>query len=162
MNDKRKPEQTHTGGIDPAALAGAALAGALTVSAPPGPYAPASMVIGLTLLLVILGYDVDPHRERFQSIAFSAVFGLVCILIIGFPLEVWFADNWLERLKILLKEKPQDKEQTYSSIPPLGILSLWVLLSGAMFMYDRNRVKVKKILSSLAKINWRKKKSRNR
>jgi hypothetical protein len=141
MKDSTRSIQTPIGGIDPAALAVAVFAGALSVFAPQGPYSPGSILTGLTLLFVILGYDVNPHRNLYQSIAYGAVFGLVCILIIGYPLEILWADDKVKRLHILFKEIPSDDEQKFSSIPPLAILVLWVLLSAAMCSYDRYRAK---------------------
>src|SRR5688572_7865520 len=68
------------GGIDPAALAVASLAAAVSVIAPPGPYGPASMMIGATILVVIFAYDVAPRRTLSQSIAFGGVCALMSLL----------------------------------------------------------------------------------
>jgi hypothetical protein len=80
-----------SGGIDPAALAAATLAGALSLMGPEGPYKPPSMVMGGTLLTLLYGYDFEPDRGKRQSVAFSAVSGLCWMLFLGFPLEYSFS-----------------------------------------------------------------------
>jgi hypothetical protein len=72
------------GGIDPAALAVASLAAAVSIIAPPGPYGPASMMIGATILVVIFAYDVAPRRTLSQSIAFGGVCALISSLALGY------------------------------------------------------------------------------
>src|SRR3954462_6737704 len=125
------------GGIDPAALAGAALAGALTVFTPPGPWAPGSMIVGLTLLGFIWGYDVDPHREPRQSFAFAAVVGLISTLVIGYPLEVLFSPTSFDTFKTLLHETRE--QQHYSDVPPWVVLTLWALITFIAFLFDKQR-----------------------
>lgn len=85
-----------SGGIDPAALAAATLAGAISLMGPAGPYLPPSMVMGGTLLALLYGYDYHPDREARQSLAFSAVSGLCWMLFLGFPLEYIFSRGRLD------------------------------------------------------------------
>jgi uncharacterized BrkB/YihY/UPF0761 family membrane protein len=135
MNEPKK----RSGGIDPAALAAAALAAAISTIAPSGPYGPASMVIGITILLLILAYDVDPHRSRAQSVAFSAVVALIALLSLGFPMECVFAAHPMARLHVLLKEIPQDKDLPMSEVPPLAAIVLWMLITIVLYWRDRRR-----------------------
>jgi hypothetical protein len=129
------------GGIDPAALAAASLAAAVSVIAPPGPYGPASIIIGLTMLLVVLGYDIDPDRTRRQSLAFSGVCALISLLVLGYPLEILWATSKLERLLVMLKERTDD--HNYSEVPPIFVLSLWLVLTAVFYSFDRRRSALK-------------------
>ncbi|HEX2331574.1 MAG TPA: hypothetical protein VHI32_00225 [Burkholderiales bacterium] len=79
------------GGIDPAALAAATLAAAVSVISPPGPYNPGSSLIGVVVLAVIVGFDHEPIRHRGESFAYSSVFGLILWLAIAYPVEIVFS-----------------------------------------------------------------------
>jgi hypothetical protein len=127
------------GGIDPAALAVAALAAAVSVIAPPGPYGPACMMIGATILCVIFAYDVEPSRGRGKNLAFSAVCALISLLTLGFLLECAFAKNKAMRLHLLLAEPEHDIE--HSEVPPLVILCLWIVAWSGHYWLDRWRCK---------------------
>ena len=137
MNGEPKKLEKRSGGIDPAALAAAALAAAISSIAPPGPYGPVSMIIGATILLLIFAYDVEPHRSRYQSLAFSAVAALIAVLALGFPMECIFAVNKLARLSVLLKEFDSDLAQ--SEVRPIATIVLWLVLT--LFFYWRDRKK---------------------
>ncbi len=76
--------------IDPAALLGVALAGAVTMTLGEGEWELWSSFIGLTLLLVLHAYHGIPRRRSAQSAAFGAVWGLCFNLVIGVVLEVMF------------------------------------------------------------------------
>jgi hypothetical protein len=128
-------EKTESG-IDPAALAAAAIVAALTVIAPPGPYGPNSMIIGATILLLVFAYDVNPHRSWFQSLAFAAVIALVVTLILGYPLECICSQQHVERIKILLREK---KEEEYSEVPPGLMILFWFAITGVVYFFDRKK-----------------------
>jgi hypothetical protein len=127
------------GGIDPAALAIAALAAAVSVIAPPGPYGPACMMIGITILWVIFAYDVEPHRGPGKNLAFSAVCALISLLALGFPLECAFATDRAMRLHVLRAEP--DSDIKHSEVPPLVILGLWIVMWCAYYWLDRWRCK---------------------
>jgi hypothetical protein len=75
-------------GIDPAALAAATLGAAITVIGPPGPYNAGGSLMGGALLLVIIGFDIEPLRSRKEVMAFSAAFALIAWLVVAFPVEV--------------------------------------------------------------------------
>lgn len=120
------------GGIDPAALAGATLAGAVSIFGPEGPYKPPSIIIGVILIAILTAYDIEPFRDSLQSIAFSAVFGLAIILSLGAILEVFFGWCYPDHKK----ENP-----TISVIPDLVIFLVWGVGTISTFYIDRNRVK---------------------
>jgi hypothetical protein len=147
-----KLESTRTGGIDPAALAAAVLAGAFTVFAPPGPWSLGGSLLGITLLLVIWGYDEDPHRNRIQSFAFAAVVALAWILVLGFPLEIAWSTDRTDLLATAIFENPERRagllgrevrklppEQNFSDVPPLLIAVLWAGI--AWFVARRDNVR---------------------
>lgn len=93
MNTKTaldKAQLKRHGGIDPAALAAASLASAVATLAQSGPYTPVTTILGITILFLVLAYDIDPHRTMFQSAAYSCVAGLTTLLAAGFPLEWGF------------------------------------------------------------------------
>lgn len=79
------------GGIDPAALAAASLASAVSTFAQSGPYTLLSSVLGVSILMLVRSYDIDPHRNWFQSVAYSCVSGLTTLLAVGYLLELLFA-----------------------------------------------------------------------
>jgi len=118
------------GEIDPAALAVAALAAAVSVIAGLGTYTPRCSMIGVTILLVIFGYDFDPHRTWQESLAFSAVCALVSLLALGYPSEWAFATNRTPRLHALLAD-------------PEHVLGLWLVLLWVFFAWDLRRCRFK-------------------
>jgi hypothetical protein len=99
--------------IDSAALAGAATAAALTVFSAPGPYVPMNAVIGLTLLAILLTYELRRYRSHWQNFAFGAVCALCTLLILGFLLE-WGISGWnLNYYEELENRNPPDSEVNY-------------------------------------------------
>ncbi len=134
----KAPEKSGSG-IDPAALAAAALAAAISSVAPPGPFGPISMVVGGTILLLIFAYDIDPHRSHFQSLAFCAVAALIAVLALGYPMECIFAHDRIARLQIILKEVKEDPDNP-SEVPPIAEIIVWTTLTMAFFWRDgKNR-----------------------
>ena len=128
------------GGIDPAALAVASLAAVVSTIAPPGPYHPKCMLIGLAILLVIFGYDVEPTRKRKQNLAFGVVCALISLLVLGYPLEFFFSfiktHEWT-RLKVMLGD--QEHDINHSEVPPGVMLGLWVLMTYMYYWCDKRR-----------------------
>lgn len=139
MSIESKEIKKRRGGIDPAALAAASLAAAVAVIAPPGPYGPGSIPIGITILLLITSYDIDPYRSRGQSLAYAAVVALVAILALGFPLECIFSSDPVARLTVLMKERKE--EIPYSEVPPLVSIGAWLFITVVVCICDRRRVK---------------------
>ena len=128
---------SRVGGIDPAALAAATLAAAISAIAPPGPYSPIGMMIGATILVLVAAYDVDPHRSRLQSSAFAAVCGLILLLTLGFPLEIVSAKYPGSRFDALLKEPEADNP--FSEVRPYVALLFWLGATAIIFAIDRRR-----------------------
>ncbi|MBV9155136.1 MAG: hypothetical protein JO097_02670 [Acidobacteriaceae bacterium] len=87
----------------PAVLAVAVVAAALALMLLPGPLTWLISLGGLTLLLILLAYDVGGYRTFFQSLAFSAVVGLCIVLASVIVYQLWgiapadkrFSEEWL-------------------------------------------------------------------
>ncbi|MBL8355472.1 MAG: hypothetical protein JNM01_11635 [Delftia acidovorans] len=118
-----KAQVERRGGIDPAALAAASLASAVSTLAQSGPYTLVTSVLGITILLLVLAYDIDPHRSRSQSVAYSCVSGLTTLLAVGYPLEL--ACAWLYL------------PGSGSTLPQWMHFVVWVVFSLAYFLYDK-------------------------
>ena len=83
---------------DEAAVLGATLAAAISISVAEGPWEPIESVIGLVLIVVILAY-MEPHKGR-RSLrsaprrwAVAAVLGLCLSLALAWPLERLFGNT---------------------------------------------------------------------
>lgn len=133
------------GGIDPAALAVASLAAAISAIAPPGPYGPGSIMIGLTILAVIFGYDKSPARDWRETLAFSAACALISLLALGYPLEYVFTSDRAKRYGILFHEIHGDID--YSEVPPWCVISVWLAMTLLYVLLDRWRVRRSKRLT---------------
>ncbi|MDE1546914.1 hypothetical protein PTW32_15970 [Dechloromonas agitata] len=110
------------GGIDPAALAAATLASAVSTIAQSGPYTPISSVVAISILCVILAYDVDASRTSAQSFAYSAVLALTATLGLGYPLELIFGPS---------------VDLNTSSVPQLASVTVWGLAVLGFLGMDR-------------------------
>jgi hypothetical protein len=82
-------DETNHPNIDPAALAGAALAATITLFVAPGPFVPLTAIIGTTLLLILLSYELRRPRTFFQCYAFGSVCAFCGLLAVGFGIEGW-------------------------------------------------------------------------
>ncbi|RYE70627.1 MAG: hypothetical protein EOO81_07710 [Oxalobacteraceae bacterium] len=83
--DQQSTESTRpAGGIDPAALAAATLAAAFSSLGQPGDYTLISSILGSTILILLLAYDVDQKRTLYQHAAFSCCVALTSILALGY------------------------------------------------------------------------------
>jgi hypothetical protein len=110
--------------IDSAALAGAAIAGALTVFSAPGPYVPLNGVVGLTLLILLLTYEPRRYRSDWQNLAFGGVCALCALLVVGFVTEFW-ESGWHWAYWVELEKEPRRSNMNY------WFLSVgWLLLTG--------------------------------
>lgn len=85
------PNRFNDHGVDPAALAAAVFAAAVTSYSEEGPFVPFSLVIGITLLLIVCSYEFCRERSFWKNLAFGAVCALVSLLIYGFVREMWKA-----------------------------------------------------------------------
>ncbi len=94
-------QRQHPGNpMDSAALAGTIVAGVLATSTQQGPWDPSSGAIGLTLLIVLLAYELERPRRGLQNVAFGMVCSLSAIMIVGFITELWLSgfnsQYWVE------------------------------------------------------------------
>lgn len=110
--------------VDPAALAGAAIAAAVAVFSVPGPFTPMNLVAGLTLLAILLTYELRRYRYKWQNLAFGAVCALCALMIVGFVIEFyrggWRLDYWVELIK----------EPRRSNVNEWELLLCWLVLTG--------------------------------
>ena len=111
------------GGIDPAALAAASLASAVSTIGQPGPYTSVTAIVGVTILFVVLAYDIEAYRSMFQSIAYSSVAGLSSILACGYLLELYY--------------RRPDIDAAASAVPAESSLVGWAVVSVIYFSFDR-------------------------
>jgi multisubunit Na+/H+ antiporter MnhB subunit len=122
--------------VDSAALAAAALAGALSVFSAPGPYVPLNAIVGLTLLIIVLAYELRRDRTNFQNVAFGAVCGLCSLLVVGFVAEFrqanWGWDYWVD-----LEKDPQRSNVNYW-IMLTWWFGLTVVFTGLGFLFRSN------------------------
>lgn len=128
MNDQKAPATTGParGGIDPAALAAASLAAAVSVLAPEGPYKPLGAVIGLTIAVLIFAYDIEPERNGWQSLAFSMVVSLVLCLTFGYAVEALRAGSFVPT-------------SGGTQVPDLWMVGIWGGCSILLCIFDRFR-----------------------
>ena len=109
--------------VDPAALAGAAIAAAVAVFSVPGPFTPMNLVAGLTLLAILLTYELRRYRYKWQNLAFGAVCGLCALMVVGFVTEFyrgdWRLDYWVELIK----------EPRRSNVNEWYLLLWWLVLT---------------------------------
>jgi hypothetical protein len=108
--------------IDSAALGGSAIAAVLTVALAKGPFDPVSFIIGVTLVALILAYELNNGRTLAQSIAFGAVLGLCSLLFLGFLVE------WL------VFHTPHDAPE--SKLSYTLIVSLWLTVAVTFVIVD--------------------------
>ena len=114
--------------FDPAALAGAAVAGAIAVQINPGPYNVMSVVIGATLLTIISAYENNRRRGLRQSCALGAVAGFVALLPVGFCLEWWLGRR---NLNGICKEAGGG-----SRVPPCMLWAAWLIIAVSVVVVD--------------------------
>ncbi len=84
--------------------------------------------------------DVQANRTQFQSVAFTAVCGMILLMIAGYPLEIVSACHSLKRLGALLDDKLAN-EPGYSEVMPLVSLLFWQASSAVYYFVDRRRIK---------------------
>jgi hypothetical protein len=108
--------------IDSAALAGASIAASLTIFSAPGPYYPINGIFGVTLLTILLSYELKRYRQGWQNVAFGMVCGLCSLLIIGF-----LSEFYLSGLDLKYWEKLQ--EPLKSNVGTWYMFFCWIALT---------------------------------
>jgi hypothetical protein len=79
--------QYETDPFDSAALAASSLAAVLSVTGQEGPYVITNLITGITLIVILLAFEIKRTRSFLKSIAMGMVIGLISWLIFGFILE---------------------------------------------------------------------------
>jgi hypothetical protein len=83
----QQPATTTLGGIDPAALAIATAAIAVSTMIQDGPFTPLSSLIAFSILAVIKAYDRQVDRDWRQTLAFNSTIGLGVAVYVAYPLQ---------------------------------------------------------------------------
>ena len=73
--------------IDSAALAASSLAAVIAISEQTGPYVSINLVTGITLLSIVLAFELRRERDWPKSMALGMCLGLCSWLIIGYAAE---------------------------------------------------------------------------
>jgi hypothetical protein len=83
-----------------------------------------NLVAGLTLLAILLTYELRRYRYKWQNLAFGAVCGLCALMVVGFLTEFyrggWRGDYWVELIK----------EPRRSNVNEWELLLWWLGLTG--------------------------------
>lgn len=122
--------------IDSAALAGAAIAASLSIFSIPGPFYPLNGVVGLTLLTLLLSYELKRYRKGWQNVAFGMVCALCALLIVGFVTEFFLSGfDWRYWEKL--------QEPLRSRVGDWYVFIWWLFLTGAFtYLGFRNAVPI--------------------
>lgn len=137
---RQKQSHQKNNPIDSAALAGTVVAAILATSSQSGPWYPSDGAIGLTLLIVLMSYELERPRKKLQNVAFGMVCSLSTILIVGFITEFWLSGfNWHYWVEL---EKPNP---AISRVNPWYIGTWWcvltVVFTGVGIRYARSNAK---------------------
>lgn len=115
---------------DSAALAGAVLAGVVAVFLQKGAYDWLNGIVSITLLAVIVGYEMNRYRTKCQSFALAAVSGFCTLLLLGLILELILGKGSLEGIK-------EDKGETDSLVESWYLAVAWLVLTPIWYLVDR-------------------------
>lgn len=126
MTDER------TGLTDAAALAAGGVAAALSMLMGSGPNDLLGALVALTLALIIGAYVKDSHRDRWQSLAFASLMGVVTMPVGGFLAELCFYPAPLA----LITGWRTDPNSYVSN---LWLLGSWLAIALATFCVDYRR-----------------------
>lgn len=112
----------------------------------------------MTILALVLAYDVDPVRTWWQSLAFAMVVALVAQPATGFLVEAFFSKTSGLRLSVVYQQVPQCDPQlieqgkqnanecldfTESAIPGWGLIGSWLVITFLVLCTDRMRAEPK-------------------
>lgn len=113
--------------IDSAALAGAVIAVSFTPFTIPGPFYPINAIIGLTLLTLLISYELKRCREGWQNVAFGMICALCGLLVVGFVTDFVGSGGGLDYYKEL--------EEQERSLLGLWAEFVWWLVLTVVFTY---------------------------
>jgi len=129
-------DQGSSSSYDAAALAAAAVAGALAAAVQPGSYDVFGLVISSTILLVVFAYEKDRPRTQWQGIALGAVVGFVALPWCGLPLELLAGDWSLEGICRANDGECRPNEYE-TAVPDHWLLIAWLVVGGVVAALDR-------------------------
>ncbi len=113
---------------DPAAVIGVVVAGILASFVVPGPYAWDTVMLGLLLGFVLLGYGEMPTNAR-EALGMAAAIGFVLLFVSGHFLDDWLdLSGWPERKVTREVGDVPDEEGGKST------LILWLVYSSAAWL----------------------------
>lgn len=119
---------------DVAALAGAATAAGVSVFVSSGAFGVLSIGIGLTLMILVVTYASESAKNRSQRLAFSSVFGLLCVLIAAPIYELTGVFNRsLDKSKSFLYYVGEMDSLTHGGVMSSSLLITWVICSAITF-----------------------------
>jgi len=123
---------------DSAALAGAALAVAIAIYTQTGPFQFSSLIVGVTILFLVYGYEIDRTRSRMQSLALSCISGLASILVFGTIVELIRTDKIINGHLGAMN--------TPSNVTEIDVVLIWIIVAGVVFWVDRrNQARLLKV-----------------
>ena len=130
---------------DAAALAAAAVAGALAAAVNPGPYDVFSVIISATILLVIWAYERKRARSLSQSVALGAVVAFVSLLALGLPLELIAGGNLDGICNASKGQAPCRPNEMETAVPDRWLAIAWIVVTVAVAALDaRFQVRLQK------------------
>lgn len=87
------PQSHRSGAFDSAALSGACLAAVLAIMIDPGPFDLMNLAVGITLLLLIIGFETWPRSGR-RAVALAATTSFIFLLVVGPLAELCYGGDF--------------------------------------------------------------------
>lgn len=109
--------------FDPGALAGAVIAVAISSLGTKGPFEPFNLIISITLLALVLAYELGARRTPSQRVAFAMVCGVCAIPGVGYVLEMFHQ----------FISKTLTARNLESQVSPLEAVIGWVIVAAIVF-----------------------------
>jgi phosphate/sulfate permease len=126
---------------DLAALSAAVVAVVISLFMVPGPHDVLGAIVGLTLMFMIFGYVWNHPRTVWQSLAVSSILGGIATQIVGFILEMSFAQD---PLSLLMHDNPRNLAADKGGetlVNNLWEIGTWLTFGLIAFVADRRRQK---------------------
>ena len=120
---------------DIAALSAAVIAGAVAVFMTPGPYGPLSLVIGITLIAVLIGYAWKRNKTEPQRAALSTVLSFAFLPVVGFFIEYALKEGSIIGF---CETNPCDgASKLQSNVKPAWHFFIWLVTAVGVFIADK-------------------------